>query len=39
MLAEIVKEAKRKYCNKQIMNLDNKIKTIWNVLKRETGQV
>jgi hypothetical protein len=38
ILPNTVKETKRSYCNKQIFNSKNKIKTTWNIVKMETGR-
>jgi hypothetical protein len=38
ILSEVIKEAKRVNCNKQVINSHNKMKTTWNIIKSGTGK-
>ena len=38
ILSKIIKEAKRQHYNKQILTSHNKTRTIWNIVKTETGR-
>jgi hypothetical protein len=38
ILTNVIRKAKRSSYNKQIMNSHNKIKTMWNIIKSETGR-
>jgi hypothetical protein len=38
ILREVIKTAKRIHYNKLMLNSNNKSKTIWNIVKNETGK-
>ena len=38
MLSEVIKTAKKLHYNKLITNSNNKVKTIWDIVKTETPQ-
>ena len=38
ILSNVIKEGKRLKYNKQILISHNKIKTMWNIIKAETGK-
>ena len=38
ILSKIIKEAKRQHYNKQILTSHNKTRTVWNIVKTETGR-
>lgn len=37
-LTKVIKDAKKMYLNEKIQNSDNKIKTIWDIIKNETNR-
>jgi hypothetical protein len=39
ILKKVMKEAKKQHYNRLIAKCNNKIKTIWNIIKKETGKV
>jgi hypothetical protein len=39
ILNNVIKEAKKKHYNKLIAKSDNKTKTTWSIVKRETGKI
>jgi hypothetical protein len=39
ILKEVIREAKRKYYNRQILNSNNKIRTVWGITKSVTGKL
>ena len=38
-LTSVIKEAKKYIYNNQIINFNNKMKTIWNIIKAETNRL
>jgi hypothetical protein len=38
-LSNVIKEAKKLYYKKQIVNSNNKMKTTWNIIKSGTGKM
>jgi hypothetical protein len=39
ILTQVIKEAKHMHYNKQLLELDNKVKVVWKIVKKETGKV
>jgi hypothetical protein len=38
MLTKVIKVTKHMHCNKQILESDNKVKAVWNIVKKEAGK-
>jgi hypothetical protein len=38
-LKDVIREAKKQYYNKQVLNFGNKIKTVWNITRSVTGKL
>jgi hypothetical protein len=38
ILKDVIREAKKQYCNRQVLNSSNKIKTVWDITKSVTGK-
>jgi hypothetical protein len=39
ILKDVIREAKRQHCNRQVLNSSNKIRTIWHITKSVTGKL
>jgi adenylyl- and sulfurtransferase ThiI len=39
ILKDVIREAKKQYYNRQVLNSSNKIKTVWDITKSVTGKL
>jgi hypothetical protein len=39
ILKDVIREAKKQYYNRQVLNSSNKIKTVWDITESVTGKL